>query len=178
MKYSEQTYEKALDALTKLRDTVSDSEKFTIDFVVEAIAEKKERDNNSEDNAPNGKVKTGISSFIESIYQGIWLGLPLYPWFSDKTKQVYSRNVFREMKNYGVSWIKFQTMLDRANNLRNEFIGHDLLNRKMFLIRENKRFIFSLRRNYILSKWLNDGTFHVWDDNDCFLGEFKIPDME
>ena len=44
MKYSEQTYREALASLARLRETLSEGERSTLDFVAEAIAEKADRD--------------------------------------------------------------------------------------------------------------------------------------
>lgn len=45
MKYSQETYEKALASLAKLREqSTSESERNTIDFIAEAVAEKADRD--------------------------------------------------------------------------------------------------------------------------------------
>ena len=44
MKYSEHTYREALAALARLRETLKDRERPTLDFVAEAIAEKADRD--------------------------------------------------------------------------------------------------------------------------------------
>lgn len=44
MKYSEQTYREALASLARLRETLEERERPTLDFVAEAIAEKADRD--------------------------------------------------------------------------------------------------------------------------------------
>lgn len=44
MKYREQTYREALAALARLRETLKEQERPTLDFVAEAIAEKADRD--------------------------------------------------------------------------------------------------------------------------------------
>lgn len=44
MKYSEQTYKEALTSLARLRETLEERERPTLDFVAEAIAEKADRD--------------------------------------------------------------------------------------------------------------------------------------
>ena len=44
MKYSEQTYREALTSLARLRETLEERERPTLDFVAEAIAEKADRD--------------------------------------------------------------------------------------------------------------------------------------
>ena len=44
MRYSDQTYRVALASLAALRETLSDEERLTLDFVAEAIAEKADRD--------------------------------------------------------------------------------------------------------------------------------------
>ena len=44
MKYSEQMYREALDALARLRETLEEGDWPTLDFVAEAIAEKADRD--------------------------------------------------------------------------------------------------------------------------------------
>lgn len=45
MKYSQETYEKALASLAELREqSTSESERNTIDFIAEAVAEKADRD--------------------------------------------------------------------------------------------------------------------------------------
>ena len=44
MKYREQTYREALAALARLRETLEERERSTLDFVAEAIAEKADRD--------------------------------------------------------------------------------------------------------------------------------------
>jgi len=44
MKYSKNTYMKALAALAALRTTLSEKEQHTVDFVVEAITEKADKD--------------------------------------------------------------------------------------------------------------------------------------
>ena len=44
MRYSEQVYREALASLARLRETLEDRERPTLDFVAEAIAEKADRD--------------------------------------------------------------------------------------------------------------------------------------
>lgn len=51
MKYSENIYKKALASLAALRETLSEEERYTVDFIAEAIAEKGDRDTGSSTNA-------------------------------------------------------------------------------------------------------------------------------
>ena len=48
MKYSQETYEKATNALEALKPAVTENEKLTVDFIVAAIREKQEREKGCE----------------------------------------------------------------------------------------------------------------------------------
>ena len=79
-------------------------------------------------------------TLMNRIWQGFDIELPLYPWFSESTKQIYNRNVFREMINTQTTWGQLTEMLEDFKNLRNKYIGYNLGNSCFKLVRENKRF--------------------------------------
>ena len=62
MKYSQETYEKAINALEALKPTVTENEKLTVDFIVAALREKQEREKGCEHcNDPD--TEYGVISF-------------------------------------------------------------------------------------------------------------------
>ena len=104
-------------------------------------------------------------TLMNMIWQGFNIELPLYPWFSESTKQVYNRNIFREMVNTQTTWGQFTEMLSDFTNLRNKYIGYKLCNSCFYLVRENKKFKFGI---------YSTGEFSLWDDNDRSLGNFNL----
>ena len=125
--------------------------------------------------------KINNQTFVEAIWQGIRLELPVYPWFNNKTHQVYPKNVFREMQRYQVSWMEAKEMLEEAKALRNKFMGRDLGNDEVYLVRDNQRFAFGIYRSYTLTakgtKHLNTGEFHLCDYFSQSLGGFRIENV-
>jgi len=121
--------------------------------------------------------RTKQANLIESIWQELFVGLPVYPWFNTVTKQIYPRNVFREMQRCGVTWDEGVEMLDKVHALRNELMQMNLGNHEFYLIRENKRFKFSVYHNTHKGIRLDAGLFSLWDDFDRHIGEFTIRSM-
>ena len=104
-------------------------------------------------------------TLMNMIWQGFNIELPLYPWFSESIKQVYNRNIFREMVNTQTTRGQFTEMLSNFANLRNKYIGYELANSCFYLVRENKKFKFGI---------YSTGEFSLWDDNDKSLGNFNL----
>lgn len=125
--------------------------------------------------------KINNQTFVGAIWQGIRLELPVYPWFNNKTHQVYPKNVFREMQRYDVSWIEAKEMLDEAKALRNKFMEENLGNDEVYLVRDNQRFAFGIYQDCTHTskgpKYLNTGEFHLWDDFSQTLGGFRIKNV-
>lgn len=100
------------------------------------------------------------------IWQGTWLVLPLYPWLSEKTKQVYDRNIFKEMQNENVTFFDLYKMLENYVYFRNSNFGQHCHNNEIYLMRENKRFSFFMHENC--------KEFTLYNDNSMALGEYPI----
>lgn len=103
-------------------------------------------------------------TLMDSIWQGFSFNFPIYPWFNETTRQVYNKNIFREMVITETTWGQLDEMLEDFKNLRNKYIGYNLGNSSNYLVRENKRFIFSN----------HGGLFSLWDDFDQSLGHFSL----
>lgn len=72
MKYSEQTYREALASLARLRETLEERERPTLDFVAEAIAEKADRDYPSAPSPAAGKPLTQAD--LEKMhFERVWI---------------------------------------------------------------------------------------------------------
>lgn len=112
------------------------------------------------------KYESNGKNLGENIWQGTWLILPLYPWFSEKTKQVYHRNIFKEMQALGITFNELNKKLDKWIKFRNEIFGRHCDNEEIYLMRENKRFSFFLHENC--------PEFTLYNDNSEHLGEIKI----
>lgn len=97
------------------------------------------------------------------IWQGTWLCLPLYPYFNNTTKQVYTRSIFREMTRLEISFKELKSMLNEYIKCRNKIFGCVWSNPEIYLIRENQKFEFGIFEE-----------FNIYDDNSKLLGEFKI----
>lgn len=125
--------------------------------------------------------KSNIASFMSFIWQGLWLCIPLYPYFSNSTKQVYDRNVFEQMRIHGISWDEGLEMLEEVHNLRNSFLESNLGNSEVYLVRGNQRFAFLAYHNHSYKdgkdKELKSGSFGLWDDNSRKVGEYHIDDF-
>lgn len=112
--------------------------------------------------------KIGWNTFGNYIWQGTWLTLPLYPWFDDKTKQVYTRNIFKVMQEFEVTFVELKEMLDSYVKWRNDTFGRHCNNDEYYLMRENKRFAFTVAINP------QDNVFCLWDDFSQSLGSCKV----
>lgn len=112
--------------------------------------------------------KIGWNTFGDYIWQGTSLTLPLYPWFNDKTKQVYNRNIFKVMQEFEMTFKELHDILDSYVKWRNEAFGRHCDNSEYYLVRENKRFAFLVAVNS------RDNTFSLWDDFSQSLGSFKV----
>lgn len=125
--------------------------------------------------------KSNESAFMSFIWQGLWLCIPLYPYFSNSTKQIYGRNVFEQMRIHGISWDEGLEMLEEVHNLRNSFLESNLGNREVYLVRGNQRFAFLAYRNHSYKdgkyKKQKSGSFSLWDDNSRKVGEYHIDDF-
>lgn len=72
MKYSEQTYREALASLARLRETLEERERPTLDFVAEAIAEKADRDYPSAPSPAAGEPLTQAD--LEKMhFERVWI---------------------------------------------------------------------------------------------------------
>lgn len=121
------------------------------------------------------KDKIGYNTFGDYIWQGTWLTLPLYPWFNDKTKQVYNRNIFRVMQEFETTFKELHDILDSYVKWRNTAFGSHCSNSEYYLVRDNKRFAFLIDVNdYSNPKSKLKNTFHIWDDFSQGLGDFTI----
>lgn len=119
--------------------------------------------------------KIGWNTFGNYIWQGTWLTLPLYPWFNDKTKQIYNRNIFRSMQDFEVTFKELEKILNSYVKWRNESFGRHCDNNEYYLVRENKRFAFLIDcSDYSHPKCKLKNTFHIWDDFSQSLGTFVI----
>lgn len=114
------------------------------------------------------KSKIGWNTFGDYIWQGTRLTLPLYPWFNDKTKQVYNRNIFKVMQEFEMTFKELHDILDSYVKWRNEAFGRHCSNSEYYLVRENKRFAFLVAVNP------RDNIFSLWDDFSQSLGSFKV----
>ena len=72
MKYSEHTYREALAALARLRETLEDRERPTLDFVAEAIAEKADRDYPSAPSPEAGEPLTQ-ADLKQMHFERVWI---------------------------------------------------------------------------------------------------------
>lgn len=104
-------------------------------------------------------------TFGDEIWQGVWLTLPLYPWFNEETRQVYSCNIFRSMQTHNITFEQLEQILNKWTDIRNELFGKHCHNREVYLVRENLRFAFMA---------LKDGEFIIWNDFSYKLGSYKI----
>ena len=102
----------------------------------------------------------------ESIWQGIWLTLPIYPWFSSTTKQTYMRNIFEEMRKKNITFRELRDIINKWVVFRNEAFGRHYDNTEVYFLRENTRFGFFLHENC--------PEFSLYNDNSDFLGSFAI----
>lgn len=72
MKYREQTYREALATLARLRETLEEHERPTLDFVAEAIAEKADRDYPSAPSSAAGEPLTQAD--LEKMhFERVWI---------------------------------------------------------------------------------------------------------
>lgn len=109
-----------------------------------------------------------MNTFGDYIWQGTWLCLPLYPWFSEETKQIYNRNIFKIMQNEKITFQDFSQMLASFVKWRNDTFGRHCDNNEIYLVRDNKRFAFLCAVN------CHDNVFCLWNDNSASLGRYKI----
>lgn len=72
MKYSEQTYREALASLARLRETLEERERPTLDFVAEAIAEKADRDYPSVPSPAAGEPLTQVD-LDKMHFERVWI---------------------------------------------------------------------------------------------------------
>ena len=72
MKYSEQTYREALASLARLRETLEERERPTLDFVAEAIAEKADRDYPSASSPAAGEPLTQ-ADLEQMHFERVWI---------------------------------------------------------------------------------------------------------
>lgn len=72
MKYSEQTYREALTSLARLRETLEERERPTLDFVAEAIAEKADRDYPSAPSPAAGEPLTQ-ADLEQMHFERVWI---------------------------------------------------------------------------------------------------------
>ena len=115
----------------------------------------------------------GFNNFGTAIWQGTRLTLPIYPWYDDKTKQVYDVNIFKEMQRFEVTFKELHDMLESYVKWRNDTFGRHFDNNNYFLVRENKRFSFLIdTNNYSNCKLKN--SFSLWNDNNESLGGYII----
>lgn len=123
MKYSQETYEKAINALEALKPTVTENEKLTVDFIVAALREKMERQK------PNPLT---LDALREMDGEPIWvipLGESISRW--RKCWRIYrNRGVgitadddsktmwFVYPKNYGTDWLAYRSRPREAQDER------------------------------------------------------------
>lgn len=100
------------------------------------------------------------------IWQGTWLVLPLYPWYDEKNKKTYDRNIFKEMQVLGITFSELIEKLDKWVEFRNEIFGNHVYNKEIYLMRENKRFGFFLHKDC--------PEFTLYNDNSEHLGNIDI----
>ena len=98
------------------------------------------------------------------IWQGMWLTFPIYPWFNERTKQVYKRNIFREMIATNTTFMDFKNQLESYIRSRNINFGVNCSNNEFYLVRENKRFAFGIYSN----------EFYLWNDFGESIGSYNI----
>lgn len=72
MRYREQTYREALAALARLRETLEERERPTLDFVAEAIAEKADRDYPSAPSPAAGEPLTQ-ADLEQMHFERVWI---------------------------------------------------------------------------------------------------------
>ena len=72
MRYREQTYREALAALARLRETLEECERPTLDFVAEAIAEKADRDYPSTPSPAAGEPLTQ-ADLEQMHFERVWI---------------------------------------------------------------------------------------------------------
>ena len=110
MKYSQETYEKAINALEALKPTVTENEKLTVDFIVAAIREKQERENPKPLTLDELREMAGEPVFIVTKHGSNWDivnvskedGGPYPVYF-----QRYGRGL--QENGYGKTWLAYRS---------------------------------------------------------------------
>lgn len=119
-----------------------------------------------------------VSRFISACWPGLWLCLPLYPYYSSNGGQVCGCNVFELMRTHGITWDQGLEMLDTVHQYRNKLMKSNLGNSGIYLVRDASKFKFLASQDSAWSKggWtkLGSGGFSLWDDQSRSLGHFKI----